>query len=418
VTASELPLRSMQARVTIDGFRARVLIDYVYDNDRGRQLEGNFQLRLPEEASPYFFAFGESNVRGAGWWVAADGDRRHPTPATPARARFMAARETSWRNPREARMVPREKAQIAYGATVRRRVDPAMVEWAGAGVFNARVFPLAPHRLHRIVVGYDVDLVRIGDGLEYRFDLPAKVPAASIDVALARSTPAIVAPPGGGDGRRGADALPLREPLERRRPRHGEAARRGSAATILGGDDKIGELFASRVQPALPAALASGGPGAAVFMVDTSLSSNPNRFNIYLHLLRAVLDHNRDSIPRFAVMFFGVDAWWYKPGFVDNTPRNVEALLGFAGQLALEGATDLGAALAEASHPVWLPEGSRHDVFLLSDGAATWARPTCGRCRAPSVPATRCSRTRPGWRAPTWRRCRSSHGTAAAPCSR
>src|SRR5437762_1476828 len=54
----ELPLRSMQAKVTIDGFRARVLIDYLFENNLGRQLEGTFQLRLPEEASPYFFAFG------------------------------------------------------------------------------------------------------------------------------------------------------------------------------------------------------------------------------------------------------------------------------------------------------------------------------------------------------------------------
>jgi hypothetical protein len=45
---------------------------------------------------------------------------------------------------KEARIVPREKAAHAYSETVRRRVDPALVEWAGAGVFNARVFPLMP----------------------------------------------------------------------------------------------------------------------------------------------------------------------------------------------------------------------------------------------------------------------------------
>ena len=35
----ELALRTMQSRVTIDGFRARVLIDYVYENNTDRQLE-------------------------------------------------------------------------------------------------------------------------------------------------------------------------------------------------------------------------------------------------------------------------------------------------------------------------------------------------------------------------------------------
>ena len=50
----------MQVDVRIDGFRARVVLDLYYYNDQPRQLEGNFQLRLPEEASPYFFAFGRT----------------------------------------------------------------------------------------------------------------------------------------------------------------------------------------------------------------------------------------------------------------------------------------------------------------------------------------------------------------------
>ena len=51
---------SVQAKVTVDGFRARVTVDYTYENDCPVAYEGTFQLRLPEEASPYFFAFGES----------------------------------------------------------------------------------------------------------------------------------------------------------------------------------------------------------------------------------------------------------------------------------------------------------------------------------------------------------------------
>jgi len=61
----ELALRSMQTHVTIDGFRARVVIDYLYANERDRQLEGTFQLRLPEDASPYYFAFGETSYEAS-----------------------------------------------------------------------------------------------------------------------------------------------------------------------------------------------------------------------------------------------------------------------------------------------------------------------------------------------------------------
>ena len=51
----ELLLEGMQANVMVDGFRARVLLDLYYFNDRSRQLEGNFKLRLPDDASLYLF---------------------------------------------------------------------------------------------------------------------------------------------------------------------------------------------------------------------------------------------------------------------------------------------------------------------------------------------------------------------------
>ncbi|MCA9206902.1 MAG: hypothetical protein KDA55_01035, partial [Planctomycetales bacterium] len=57
----ELPLEGIQANVVIDGFRARVLLDCYYFNDYDRQLEGSFQIRLPNEASLYYFAFGQSS---------------------------------------------------------------------------------------------------------------------------------------------------------------------------------------------------------------------------------------------------------------------------------------------------------------------------------------------------------------------
>ncbi len=47
----------MQANVTLDGTRARVVLDMVVKNDHPGNHEGTFPaLRSPEGASPYFFA--------------------------------------------------------------------------------------------------------------------------------------------------------------------------------------------------------------------------------------------------------------------------------------------------------------------------------------------------------------------------
>ena len=59
----DLPLKALQATVKVDGFRARVLLDLYYHNPHRRQYEGTFKLRLPEGASPYFLAFGDTSYR-------------------------------------------------------------------------------------------------------------------------------------------------------------------------------------------------------------------------------------------------------------------------------------------------------------------------------------------------------------------
>ena len=143
----------MQVDVRVDGFRARVLMDLYYFNDRPQQLEGNFQLRLPDEASPYFFAFGRTVYQAPQVTAGAtrcSSSRSRSRRAIPTPEQILALRGNSWEQPKVARMVPKEKAALAYRETVRRRVDPALVEWSGAGVFQCRVFPLAPQSLHRV----------------------------------------------------------------------------------------------------------------------------------------------------------------------------------------------------------------------------------------------------------------------------
>jgi len=344
----DLPLKAMEASVRIDGFRARVVLDLFFENDRDKQLEGNFKLRLPNGAVPYYLAFGETKLKTPTFTESA---------AT-AIGDIRALRETSWEAPKEARVVQRETAAYAYGETVRRKVDPALLEWAGAGIFETRVFPLLPNRMHRIVVGYEVDLVPLGDDLLYRLDLPADVPDVRIDLDV-NGVSATVAPattPMAGRYRwtnpdAAAIAVHVKDP---------------GALLLRGRDPQVGEHVAVRLQPDLPAEPATGR-ARAVFLVDVSLSENPERFNVWLALMEQILERNRPTLREFAVAFFNIETFWWHEGLQANTPDNVAALRKFARQLVLEGATDLSQALSEASR---IPGPA--DLFLLSNGAVTW----------------------------------------------
>ncbi len=366
----ELPMKGMQAGVWIEGHRARVVLDCFYFNDREQQLEGTFKLRLPDGASPYYLAFG-----GEVWE-----DEGEPEPGffeQGVRTRLghrpediRGDRSGSWIEPREARMVPREKAAFAYGETVRQNVDPALMEWAGAGVFRARVFPLAPKRLHRVVVGYDLDLARAGEDLEYALHLPADIPDVDVDLHVAAPPGARVAvspaadPVLDGAQQRWSWSHPGERSFRVRIPGAGVSALTsppGSAA----------EYFALAFRPEIPVEQGAGST-TAVFLVDTSYSSR-DRFPVWLDLVRAILENNRDSIAHFGVLFFDVDTTWWRGGLQPNDGLAVADLVDHAHTLALEGATDLGAALRAAASPPWAASrAASWDAFLMSDGAASW----------------------------------------------
>ncbi len=387
----ELPLKGLQTDVRIEGFRARVLLDCYYFNDRDRQYEGTFQLRLPVGASPYYFAFGETayesrqpdepvaKADAPQFFTSSDLHRGGTRPED-----VLALRSQTWREPKEARIVPREKAAWSYGETVRRQIDPALVEWSGAGVFSSRVFPLAAKKLHRIVIGYDVDLLPVGDDLEYRLDLPEGNVEKAVDISLAAldGVKAKVTPEAEAAQVAGHTVYRFNSPAERT-----IAVRLEKPGNMLlkGTDPKAGAFFATQFRPSLPEVPAAAGSPRGVFLLDTSLSANPEQFNIHLKLLRSILVKNRDSLKEFAVLCFNVEAFWWQDKFVPNTPENVEALAKFADTLALEGASDLGLALAEAASPAWglkdkatgdakivPPAEGPWDVFLLSDAAVTW----------------------------------------------
>ncbi len=76
----------------------------------------------------------------------------------------------------EARLVSADEARRIYESYVRRRRDPALLEFAEQGLLRARVFPIPPNDSRRITLRYAETLPRTGGMVGYR--LPLRVARA------------------------------------------------------------------------------------------------------------------------------------------------------------------------------------------------------------------------------------------------
>ena len=138
------------------------------------------------------------------------------------------------------------------------------------------------------------------------------------------------------------------------------------------GENGPSYLYA-RVRPELPVEAAKPFAEHAVFLLDTSISEHPDRFDVNMKLLRKVLETDPD-VKHFNVLAFNVGATWVEPqGWLDNTPAGRAKALARLDGIFLEGATDLSAALDKVVEPGFdVAKGTPLNLFLLSDGQITW----------------------------------------------
>lgn len=378
----EIKPGALDISVQIDGFRARVVIDGFYTNLHNRNLEGAFKFRLPDGAVPYFFAFGEAATT-----TEMETNRESNDDALDAKQRLspeniMQQRKQFWVAPKEAIMVSKKQAAYAYTDTVARQIDPALLEWSGAGVFSAKVFPLLSKKTHRVVIGYDVDLKRVNQDL--LLDLPVTSESINKRINLMVNS-------------KGAEQVLLSKVSDNQLQaaniisKHNELVTsqlegediNGIRVTIkqhsnvaLLGEDASGSYFSKQWQVDLPEEKVST-QDSAVFVLDTSLSASPEKFHLWVKLINQILTQNEQEIKRFAMLSFNSHSQWWKNKFVENTKTQRDKIDNYLNQLVLEGATDLSAALNESASPAWLLDGSNpkvdsFDLFLLSDGSVTW----------------------------------------------
>jgi tetratricopeptide (TPR) repeat protein len=383
-----LELVSLNVTVLIEGPRARTTVDHIFRNPHNRVLEGTFEYPLPTGASASYFAMFSGQARPA--VPARFGVRNaQPLPAdalarlTPAELVKQVSAE-DWGTLQEARVVGKAKALETYEDIVRGNIDPALLEYSGGNTFSGRVFPIQPHGYNRVLIAYEEFLPHSQAGMQYRFPLPdCKLTelqfSLSADAAECRE-PSFE--PAGVQKAEGAGRLTYSKTWKDQGP-GGDvlfafAPANSQVQAISGRQGESGPLFCCAcVRPELPVETAKPFAEDAVFLLDTSLSEHPDRFDINMRLMHKVLENDAE-IKRFNILTFDVAGRWVEPnGWLANTADGRNTAWNRLEGLVLEGATDLSAALDKLAH-VELPANAPLNVFVLSDGQVTWGENDVG----------------------------------------
>ncbi len=372
-----LPFVVHDVSVVVAGHRARVVFDMVFSNPSQRTLAGTLMIGLPDRASPCFLATFDGNGGPTPEALLA------PDPGVPDAllARPIAAqtrwKDVDWGKERPARVVEPVRGREVYEAVTRRRVDPALAEWAGSGTYSARIYPIAPSGYKRVVFAYDQTLPPSGGKVAFALPEPAAAAARRRitvhEIAGFFSRAALSAGGAALAAEQAAGSRTWRPPLDAKRPADllFEATPRTPALSALAGADPAvpGTLATLLVTPDLPPRSLVASTGRALFLLDSSYSGRDALYALSGQMLRRILETD-DSIGEFAILAFDVRAELLTPGFVPNTRDVRESALADVGRVRLEGATSFASVVdALKAQPDLLRAAT---FFLLSDGEITW----------------------------------------------
>lgn len=130
-----LEVKNHFVSVKVEGQVAVTSVDQTFYNPSGQRLEGTYLFPIPKGAEIDKF---EMDVNGE----------------------MM-----------EAELLDAGKARKIYEDIVRRAKDPALMEYAGQGLFKVRIFPIEPHSDKRVKLKYTQVLKRDGRLVDYTYPL-------------------------------------------------------------------------------------------------------------------------------------------------------------------------------------------------------------------------------------------------------
>ncbi|MEZ4363907.1 MAG: VIT domain-containing protein [Kofleriaceae bacterium] len=340
-----LPMTQLTLDVVVQNRVARVAIDHTFHNGADQVLEGTYRFAIPPDAALQRFAM------------------------------YVDGRLT------EAAVVERMRARRVYEDLVYvRQVDPALLEYAGVGKLEMRVYPLPPHQDKRIALAYTQTLPQLYDTWSLAVPLP-KIdrPVDQVRFALHLADCAnceVVSPSHQIAVQRRGEDLEVSYRAER-----AELADtllltvrdRRDQPSVASFRDATGGYVQVRAPIALPrpaAAAARPAPRHWVVLNDVSASRGPVQRRAQAELLATLLGE-LDEDDRVAVLDFDVSTRELLPW---TRVLDVDAAA-LARRLEEDdsgvGATDLGQALDVAAARLRASAAARPMILYLGDGEVT-----------------------------------------------
>ncbi|HEY1553530.1 MAG TPA: VIT domain-containing protein [Kofleriaceae bacterium] len=335
-----LPIAKLGVDIVVEDRVARVALDQTFHNDAAQDLEGVYRFAIPPDAALQRLA------------MYNDGQLE------------------------EAAVVERMQARRIYESLVYRRIDPALLEWAGNGRLALRVYPIRARQDKRLALAYTQSLPELYDDWTLTVPLPeVDQPVGEFAVAMrikgcasceiSSTSHQIVVTRDGDDAivsyRRSADKLGDSFVVHVRDPR-----RDTRVATHTDGADRFVLVRAKSDVGGAPQAYR---PRTWVVLDDVSASRSTLELRAQQDFI-ASLARELDEDDKLAVIAFDVEARTkLAPTRVADIDRRAlrDALTGEGGV----GATDFSVALAAATKTLAGVPPDDAMIVYLGDGVIT-----------------------------------------------
>ena len=283
-----------------------------------------------------------------------------------------------------------DKARGIYEEIVRRQRDPALVEWMGQGMLRARIFPIRPGEVKRVVVRFDAVARREGDALrvDYRragnntatrdergsdgerrdeggeaetfvLSFPEGsalgTPYSPTHTLTRRVSNGRVTVEADGNTREVTILVPVRRSTE-------------ASVSLLAHATSESEKFAL-ITLTPPARSVRHTPRDVTLVLDVSGSMSGRKLVQAKAAGRQVLA-TLDGADRFRIIDFSTDVRTFRDSFVSASASNIREAQRYLDALDAQGSTNISGALDEALR-VHSPEERLPVVLFLTDGAPT-----------------------------------------------